>query len=101
MLPPPACGGAMCTSCMPAPGTPIVPQNGSIGMRTPGQSSVVSPWVRSKCLITGSLNSPGGSSPKPGMMQAKPQSGSSKSRISTDSVSPGRAPSTAMGPASG
>jgi len=79
----------------------MVPQKGSIGMRTPGQSSVDPPSVRSKMRSTGSVNSPGGRRPKPGMMQAQPQSGRSKPRISTDSASPGSAPATWIGPASG
>jgi hypothetical protein len=101
MLPPPACGGGIGVSRMSAPGTPIVPQNGSIGRLTPAVSSVRSPAVRSNTRSAGSGNSSRGSSPKPGMMQAQPHSGSSKPRISTASASPGRAPRTAIGPASG
>ena len=39
--------------------------------------------------------------PSPGMMQAQPQSGTSKSRISIEIASPVSAPSIATGPASG
>ena len=89
MLPPPACGGGIGTPRIPGPGTPVVPQNGSIGSRTPGANAVLRPLVRSKNLMCGWSNSPGGSSPNPGMMHAHPHSGSSNSRNSIASASPG------------
>ena len=76
---------------------PMVPQNGTIGISTPGTSVVVEPPRRSKVRTKPSGNS-SGSRPNSGRMAHQPQSPASSERISTASVSPGSAPSTRTGP---
>ena len=70
----------------------------TIGTRTPGRNSARSP-TRGTFVIRryGSGNS-SASRPNPGMLAVQPQSAGSNSSRSIWSVSPGSAPSTAIGP---
>ena len=84
--------------CAPSVGgaTPSSPQNGASGMRMPGSSSPCRPSrrvMRSACSSKSSV-----SRPKPGKLAVQPQSPGWKSSSSISSVSPGSAPSTAIGP---
>ena len=97
-LPAPSCGGNGTNEPSRSGQVPIVPQNGVIGISTPGTSVVVDPPRRSNVRTKPSGKS-SGRSPSSGRITHQPQSPVSSERISTDSVSPGFAPSTWIGPA--
>ena len=74
--------------------------NGASGITMSSRKYVRSPGVVSKIRRYGSVKS-SASSPSPGRIAVQPQPLVWMSRISTASVSPGSAPSTYTGPASG
>ncbi len=77
---------------------PISPQNGTIGTRTPGRNSARPPAAGTRVIRRAGSGKSSASSPKPGIEAVQPQSAGSNSRSSTWSVSPGSAPTTAIGP---
>ena len=100
MLPPNVPGGMTGCALAPSGQTPIVPKNGVIGISMSSRKWMRSPSERSKTRRYGSGKS-SGSRPSPGRIAVQPQPRVWRSRISTASVSPGSAPRTAIGPASG
>ena len=99
MLPPTRRGGTTLWRPGSAGATPMTPQNGSSGTEIPGRNAARPPsnvhrWSH------GSGNS-SARSPKPGIWAVQPKSPGTISRRSTWRTSPGRAPSTKIGPETG
>jgi hypothetical protein len=100
MLPPNVPGGMTATALAPAGQTPIVPKNGASGIAMSSRMYAKSPFEMSKILRYASGNS-SGSRPRPGRIALQPHPWVRMSSTSTASVSPGCAPLTTIGPASG
>jgi hypothetical protein len=96
MLPPNTSGGMVEWAPSSSGATPSSPQNGASGIWTPGRNSARPPDSR-VMRSAGSVKS-SASRPKPGMLAVQPQSAGWKSSSSISRVSPGSAPSTAIGP---
>lgn len=100
MFPPKVPGGMTDWARAPAGQTPIVPKNGASGIAMSSRMWATRPCERSKIRRYASGKS-SGSKPSPGRIAVHAHPCVWMSRISTTSVSPGCAPSMAIGPASG